>query len=57
MIMKNRTPFLVFIGLFFISSLGLRAQEKSLEELLSLGMNDLLNLKIVSVLKKSGNDQ
>lgn len=51
MIMKNRTPFLVFIGLFFISSLGLRAQEKSLEELLSLGMNDLLNLKIVSVLK------
>ncbi len=47
---KRRVPlFLVF--LVSIAGLPLRAQEKSLEELLALDMTDLLKLKVVSVLK------
>lgn len=47
---KNGACFL--LGAFFIfTALSLSAQEKTLDELLSLDLNDLLNLKVVSALK------
>ena len=49
--MKKRRVPLLLVFLVFIAGLPLRAQEKSLEELLALDMTDLLNLKVVSVLK------
>lgn len=42
---------LVAGGFFFLLVLDLASQEKTLDELLNLGLNDLLNLKVVSALK------
>lgn len=49
--MKNRNLSLLFIFLLFFTGLHLQAQEKSLDELLSLDMTDLLNLKVLSAIK------
>ncbi len=50
--MKKRGSFAILcVFLFLFSSDPLQGQEKKLEELLSLGMDDLLNLKVSSALK------
>ena len=49
--MMNRGVPLLLVGLALLGSLPLRAQEKSLEELLALDMTDLLKLKVVAALK------
>ncbi len=50
--MRNRHPCLILGFLSLFAALNVEAQEKSLEELLSLDMNDLLKLKVVSALKE-----
>ncbi len=50
--MANRNPRLLLGFLSLFAALQVQAQEKSLEELLSLDMNDLLKLKVVSALKE-----
>lgn len=48
--MRNWCLF-IFFALFILMCIHLQAQEKSLDELLSLDMADLLNVKVVSALK------
>ncbi len=50
--MKSRRVPLLLLGLAFLAGLPLRAQEKSLDELLALDLIDLLELKVVSALKR-----
>lgn len=49
--MKYHCPSLILVFLLFFSGPLLQAQEKSLDELLALNMDDLLSLKVVSALK------
>ena len=50
--MKYRNAFFKMMGFIFLSGLYLQAQEKSLDELLALNMTELLDLKVVSALKR-----
>ena len=49
--MRKRSAFFLIAGWLFFLILPLPAQEKTLDELLTLDMNDLLNLKVISALK------
>ena len=50
--MAHRRAHLLLVLSAFLMGLPLRAQEKSLDELLALDMTDLLRLKVVSALKR-----
>ena len=50
--MAHRRAYLLLVLSAFLTGLPLRAQEKSLDELLALDMTDLLKLKVVSALKR-----